>query len=164
MPYTIARASGTGRRASGSKPSLLRNGSESASRISQEKKMNRFIMAMALAFAVAAAPIASQSVWAVEGHHPKTQAKKAKKKTSIKTSSAMGMTMMNCPMMQGGPMAQAGMMSCPMMAAHDPGMMPSPQRMMMPDQHSMMMQMMHGQCWFETDRDRGYGYWGQCQL
>ena len=129
--------------------------------------MKRFIMAMALAFAVAAAPIASQLVWAVDAHHPKTQAKKAKKakkKTSTKTSSATGMTMMSCPMMQGDPMAQGSMMSCPMMAAHDPGMMPSPQRMMMmPDQYSMMMQMMHGQCWFETDRDRGYGYWGQCQ-
>lgn len=126
--------------------------------------MKRFIMAMALVFAVAAAPIASQSVWAEDAHHPKTQAKKAKKKVSTKTSSATGMTKMSCPMMQGGPMEQDGKMSCPMMAAHDPGMMPSPQRMVMPGQHNMMMQMMHGQCWVETDRDRGYGYWGQCQL
>lgn len=144
------------------------NGSESASRTLQVKKMKRFIMAMALALTVAAAPIATQPLKAEDAHHPKTQTKKVKKtkkKTSLMTPSApiQASMMMSCPMMQAGQMPQAGMMSCPMMAAHDPGMMPSPQRMMMPGQHSMMMQMMHGQCWFETDRDRGYGYWGLCQ-
>ena len=104
--------------------------------------MKRLMTAMFLAFAIAAAPVMTQSAWAIDAHHPKTQtkkAKKAKKKASTKTSSAIGMmTMMNCqmmqggPKMQGGPMAQTGMMSCPMMAAHDHGMMPSPQRMMMP--------------------------------
>ncbi len=146
--------------------------------------MKALITAMALAFAIAAAPIAIESAWAVDAHHPKTQTKKTKKvkkKTSATTATPMRMmTMMNCPMMPGGPMARGAMMNCPMMPAHAANMMPGPQRMMMPTEGSMMMNMMppparmmmpaHAQmmmsmmnrCWVETDRDRGYGYWGQC--